>query len=429
MKKIRPSEAKNNRNIDILSGKDFTGATDILLLLAESILQRSLESEATEKIGREWYKREEKSKSSDSAQSQRPIYRNGYYSRHIKTIEGILELLVPRLRNTEEPYESKILNNLTQMLSGQLREMVREVIVRGLSYRDVEKCFQTSEGEPILSRSSMSEIMEETNKELERFRNMDLTELDVIYLFLDGVYESVKSYTQNQTILCCWGITSEGEKRLLGLSTASSESESTWGDFIEDMKTRGLRQPLLVVSDGNKGMIKAITRHFPKSRRQRCIAHKMRNLMGKLQEEVQKKLKNEIHQIYYSNDRTEADTRAADFIRKYSDKYPEMVRCFIEDLPACLEQLNFPESHRKFIRTTNLIERVFVEEKRRTKIIPTHQNEKSMMNLVFSVLIRASYDWRKMKISALDKSLLLKIRNIMGSDSDNSNFLSLKGAA
>ena len=177
-------------------------------------------------------------------------------------------------------------------------------------------------------------------------------------------------------------------------------------------------------------MLKAITRKFPISKRQRCIAHKMRNIIGKLPREAQGRIKNEVHQIYYAYDHVEAETRAAEFVKKYSDKYPEMVRCFMEDLQACLEHLKFPESHRKFIRTTNLIERTFVEEKRRTKIIPTHQNEKGMMNLVFGVLIRVSYKWNKMNISPLDKSLLLKIRNIMTPyNIHNNDFVSYEGAA
>ena len=307
--------------------------------------------------------------------------------------------------------------------------MVMETIVRGLSFRDVEECFKDEEGEPLLSRGSMTGIMEEINKEYEEFRRRDLSEIDIVYLFVDGVYESVKKYTKNQTILCCWGVSSNGDKILLGLSAVTSESEISWGDFFEDLLNRGLRQPLLVVSDGNKGIIKAIVKYFPLAYRQRCIAHKMRNIMNKVPIDIQNIIKAEVHNIYYAEDENVAEVRASEFINKYSDKYPEMIRCFTDDLSSCLVQLKFPMTHRRIIRTTNLIERAFVEEKRRTKIIPCHQNEKGMMNLVFGVLIRASRNWNKVKMTETDFTLLRNIRKIiLPNDNDMSNISYLVAA-
>jgi len=438
MKKIRPSEEKINRNENLLKGKDFSSFDDIVIKLAEGILQEGLENEVTELIGREWYKRtpeetreNEEPEECETEIEERPrrIYRNGYYPRRIATLGGTMELEVPRVRNNKEKHESNLLKNLVILLKEKLHKVVVEAIVRGLSFRDVEECFTDQSGESIISRGSMTGIMERVNIEFEEFRKADLSKVDIVYLYFDGVYESVKKYTKNQTILCSWGISSTGEKLLLGLSAASSENEDSWNEFMESLLARGLRQPLLVISDGNKALIKAIAKNFPLARRQRCIAHKMRNIMNKLPLEEQGRIKGEIHNIYYSYDKTEAEAKSEEFIRKYSNKYPEMVRCFTEDLSSCLEHLNFPESHRKFIRTTNLIERAFVEEKRRTKIIPCHQNEKGMMNLVFGVLIRASKSWRKMKISSLDKTLLVNIRNIIIPDYNNSDFVSYQGAA
>jgi putative transposase len=437
MEKIRPSEKKIKRNENLLQGKEFVGFEDLVVKLAEGILQQGLERETTDYIGRDWYKRNEKESRSKSLQQEEPkdeesprkIYRNGYYPRRINTLEGTMDLEIPRVRNNEERYESKILKNLVTMLKEKLHKVVMEAIVRGLSYRDVEECFTDQEGEAILSRGSMTELMEGINKEFEEFRKSDLSEHDIVYLYFDGVYESVKKYTRNQTILCCWGVSSEGEKLLLGLSGSASESEESWNTFMEDLLNRGLRQPLLIVSDGNKGLIKAIARNFPLSKRQRCIAHKMRNILNKLPQEVQRSIKAEIHNIYYAYDKTEAEVKSAEFIKKHTNTYPEMVRCFTEDLTACLEHLNFPESHRRFIRTTNLIERAFVEEKRRTKIIPCHQNEKGMMNLVFGVLIRASKKWKKMNISALERTLLLNIRKIINPICNDMSFISYERAA
>src|SRR5699024_4068734 len=118
--------------------------------------------------------------------------------------------------------------------------------------------------------------------EYERWSGRDLSKEEVVYAFFDGVYESVRRYTNGQTILCGWGICSDGRKVLLGLEAVASESADCWNSFCEDLKQRGLGQPLLVVSDGGGGLKKAIGQSFPFADRGRCIAHKMRNLMNKL---------------------------------------------------------------------------------------------------------------------------------------------------
>lgn len=298
-----------------------------------------------------------------------------------------------------------------------------------MSYRDVEQCFKDQNGEPIISRSTIAGIKDEVKAEYEDFCRSDLSMHDVVFLFVDGVYESVRGYTNNQTILCCWGICSNGYKPLLGLMAATSENEGSWNHFFEDMKRRGLRQPLLVISDGNKALKNAIVKSFPLSKRQRCIAHKMRDIMNKTPLNIQSEIKKELHKIYYAEDRNEAITGANEFIKKYGDKYPSMVSCFNEDVDACLAHPDFPEQLRRFIRTTNLIERSFVEEKRRTKIIPCYRNERGALNLVFAVLIRASYSWRKVKMDDASLVILRNIKRMIDPNDNNCDFISLESAA
>lgn len=127
--------------------------------------------------------------------------------------------------------------------------------MRGLSTRDIESTFTDREDKALLSRSSVSQMTESLYTEYENFRNRDLSGYDVVYLFVVGVYESVRRYSQNQTILAAWAICSDGQKILLHLAAAGRESESSWGDFFEEMIGRGLRQPLMVTSDGQKGLI------------------------------------------------------------------------------------------------------------------------------------------------------------------------------
>jgi len=426
--KLRPSEERSNRINDIFMNQRYEELEDMLVNIAESYLQGALEKEQDAYLGRGHYSHSG-SETSKEGNDGRRIYRNGYYPRSIRTIEGNLNLSVPRTRNGEENFRSNILENIAEIAKQKLGERILETVVRGLSYRDVEECFKDQQGKPIIGRSMVAEIMEEVKTEYDEFCKQDLSMHDIVFLFVDGVYESVKGYTKNQTILCSWGICSNGTKLLLGMMAAGSESESSWNVFFEDMKNRGLRQPLLVISDGNKAIKNAIVKSFPSSMRQRCIAHKMRNLMSKIPMDIQSEIKRELHKIYYAEDQEIAKTKAKEFIVKYTDKYPTLVSCFNEDIDACLTHLMFPEQLRRFIRTTNLIERSFVEEKRRTKIIPCHQNERGALNLVFAVLIRASFSWRNIKMDADVLVLLRNIKRIIDPNNNDSNFLSLERAA
>jgi transposase-like protein len=307
--------------------------------------------------------------------------------------------------------------------------MALEMYARGLSTRDIEATLTDEAGKPLLSRSSMSRLSEELYAEYEAFATRDLSGLDVVYLFLDGVYEAVRHYTLNQAILCAWGILSDGTKQMIHLEAVGSESRDAWGGFLEDLLARGMPHPLLVVSDGGKGAIAALNKHLPRSKRQRCLTHKLRNIGARAPRDMQDQLLAEAKAVYYAPTRSAAETLAEDFIRTYASSYPGVVKIFSEDLEACLTQLEFPLAHRVFIRTTNLIERAFVEEKRRTKTIPTHVNERGAIKLVFAVLIRASYAWRRVKMTNLDLAHLRTLRAVMCPDEPESKTLSFRLAA
>jgi putative transposase len=405
-KKVRPSELKSKLIERLLTQEEFTGLESLLLRSAEQILQQALEEELSDHLERDWY---ERSKEPEKCSG----YRNGYYPRKIRTTEGKMSLDVPRVRNTDQPFSSKLLSRIDD-IERNIKSLAVELYVRGLSTRDIEESLVDENGKSLLSRNAVSHLTETLYEEYEQFIQRDLSHLDIVYLFVDGVYESVRRYTRNQAILCGWGICSDGRKVLLHLSAVRVESEDSWSSFFEEMLSRGLRQPLLVISDGDKGLIKAIAGSFPRAKRQRCIAHKMRNLMNKVPKEIQSEIKTQVHDVYYACDRQSAEVLSSKFIDKYVDKYPALIRCFTEDLDSCLTQLEFPIGHRRIIRTTNLIERAFVEEKRRTKIIPQHQHEKGAMKLVFGVLIRASYHWQRINISELDLTILKNIRKTMG---------------
>src|SRR5699024_3746804 len=159
-----------------------------------------------------------------------------------------------------------------------------------------------------------------------RFSDRDLSDYDVVYAFFDGVYESIRRYTNGQPILCGWGICSDGRKVLLGLEAVASESADCWNSFFEDLKQRGLVKQVLVVSDGARELKKAIGQSFPFADRGRCIAHKMRNLMNKLPKDkkITAPIKARLKAIYYAPDLESGEGLAKQFIIDYGQDYPSM---------------------------------------------------------------------------------------------------------
>lgn len=405
-KKVKPSDELSKSISELMSGdlKTENLVHELLQLGARQVIQRLAEGELDEFLGRGWYQRDE---------SDTPVrgYRNGYSPFQVRTSLGTLAVKKPRVRGNTDEFESKLFQVVKGVEDGLL-DLAREMYVRGLSTRDIEETLIDRDGKAVLSRSVTSRACEQLYEEYEQWSQRDLSEEDVVYMFADGVYESVRKYTNNQTILCCWGICSDGHKTLLGLEAVRSESSQAWEMFFDSLKERGLRQPIFINSDGGKGIIKALSRCFPFSIRGRCIAHKMRNLMNKLprDKEIYEPIREQLRAIYYAPNLESAEGLAAAFIVKYGEQYPSMVKCFSDDLAASLNHLKLPIGHRRFIRTTNLLERSFEEQKRRTKIIPAHINEKAAMKLVFATLIRVSRKWNRVAMSEADLVLLKILR-------------------
>ena len=406
--KLKPSEYLKKEIEEIIHSKSEDIFSDFIRKSSSLVLQNSLEEEVTDFLERKWHKPHNSENTSKG-------YRNGYYDRKIKSCEGQLDIKVPRVRDNEDDYESSIMNHI-KSLETKLEKLTVEMYVRGLSTRDIEDTFVDDTGKTYLSRSVVSGITDSLYEEYRSFSERDLSKYDIVYLFVDGVYESVRNYTNNQTILCAWAICSDQSKVLLHIEVAQSESTESWADFFEGMLDRGLRQPLMVISDGHKGLKKAIRQVFPRARRQRCIAHKMRNILNKLPHHARDEVKIFVRSVYYAPDRETAELIACQIIEKYSDMYPTMVKCFQEDIASCLTHLDFPQGHRRHIRTTNLIERAFVEEKRRTKIIPQHQNEKGAMKLVYGTLIRSAKRWQRVTMNNLDLTILRNLKKTITGD-------------
>jgi transposase-like protein len=190
----------------------------------------------------------------------------------------------------------------------------------------------------------------------------------------------------------------------------SKEDHETVSAFFQDMRARGLGDPLLVVSDGAPGIIKAIETCFPRSERQRCLAHRMRNLAAKVPEDLWPEFKARATATYQAPSRAIARELAAGVVADFEAKLPSAVACFMDDFEACIAHLRMPVTHRRAIRTTSLLERLFVEERRRLKIIPNAFGEKPVLKLMFGAMIPAAERWRAIRITDFERRQMAAVR-------------------
>ena len=355
MRKMQPSERISNEITELIDTGCYQSEDLLSILIKKSvakIIQETLEQEISDYLGRDYYQRK-----SDAETG----YRNGYEPKTFKTAEGKIKIDVPQLRNTDQTYRSSFLKRFGTNTS-ELERLAIEMYVRGLSTRDIEDTLKDSNGNNLISKDGVSQITASLSDEYDRFCQRDLSGYDVVYLFVDGVYESLRlSLGAKKAILCGWAIVSDGRKVLLHLALGNKESYDCWKEFFRNMISRGLRMPLLVISDGAPGLIKAIDECFPKSKRQRCLVHKLRNIANKLPKEGIQQLLPQIKSVYYQTDREVAMIAATHLIDKFSNKYPAAIKCFQDDFENCLSFMEFPAGHHRHIRTTNLLERCFLE--------------------------------------------------------------------
>jgi transposase-like protein len=409
MKRIAPSEQLRQQLAAQLAGGLETSdqpASQFLRLAMQLVVQEALEQEVTDYLGRERYARR-----SDEQHG----WRNGYEAGRIRSAEGEVRVQVPQVRGVEEPYRSPLMDFLRGN-SDVLEHLVVQMYARGLSTRDVEDALRDPlSGELLLSRTAVSELTDSLWEDYQAFCQRDLSGFEVEYLFLDAVYESLRQQAGfKEAILVAWGICRDGRKVLLHMALGNKESLPAWRAFLRDMVGRGLRTPTLVTTDGAPALIAAVKEIWPRSLRQRCLAHKLRNILDKVPDSVRPEVQRALRAIFDAPNRLVADMLLADFIERYSALYPSAVTCLQDDLEACLAFFQCPIIHHTRIRTTNLLERAFLEQRRRTKTIPRFFNERSCLKLVFVTLWQASERWQNVRMSDVECKQLDHLRGQLG---------------
>jgi transposase-like protein len=341
--------------------------------------------------------------------------RNGYEPGRIRTAEGVIDVRVPQVRGTEEPYRS----NLMSFLDGNsdvLERLVTEMYARGLSTRDVEDAFRDATGELLISKSAVSEITDQLWEDYQAFIARDLSDICVEYFFCDAIFESLRRQGAKEALLVAWCIDSEGRKHLLHLAVGNKESEAAWTAFFRNLLERGMRMPTTITTDGAPGMIKAAEAVFSKSVRIRCWFHRLSNIRSKLPDDDAPEVMAHIYAVREAPTLDAARAAADRFCNTYRRQFPAAVACFSDDREALLAIHRVPVRHRIRVRTTNLAERSFEEERRRTKVIPRLMSEKATMKLAFATMIRSAERWCRVSVNDIERHQLKLLRAELGLD-------------
>jgi putative transposase len=403
-KKIAPSEVKAQALRALLQGQTDAQSGEELLstlvrLSTERVLQEALEHEQAETLGRGRYE----------ARGEKLGYRNGYENGTLRTGEGVLRVKLPQIRGWEDPYRSPLWGQVATT-SDVLKRLIVEMYVGGMSQRDIEYSLESAVGQFVLSKSTVSELTDTLSQEYEAWRTRDLSHEAVAYLFMDTVYEPLRRWGQKTGVLCVWAICEDGRKVLLSLSTTNSESYESCLEVLRGLAKRGMPTPVTITTDGAAGLTKAIDAMWPKSLRIRCWFHKMQNLQQKIPAGAWPEFKALVVDMRDAPTREKAEERRDAIVERYQREFPEACRCLLDDAAASLNHLAVPQRHQQYVRTSNLVERAFVEERRRTKVIPYLFGEGSLVNLVFGVLIRVSERWGKKCFSEFEQQQIRSLR-------------------
>jgi transposase-like protein len=403
MNKVPPSE-QTKKALDSLLAQGLEGEGDprseMVRLSVQHLVEQALEAVVRDVLGRSYYARRE---------GDQPGSRNGYRRRSLKTAEGGVEFSVPQVRDIS----GARIKDLADRLRGrteELESLAVEMWARGCSTRDIEAVFRDGEGKSLLSRTAVSEVTEVLWQEYQEFATRDLSEIEPLYLFVDGIAEKLRPGAKREAVLAAWAITRQGRKVLVGLSPGTKESTDCCREFFEDLKRRGLDDPILVVTDGAPGLIRAVEECFPRSLRQRCLAHRMRNILAKLPQEIQAEFRQAVQASYQAPSPLMAETLRDHLVETYEGRFPSAVSCFLEDFAACTAHLRLPPAHRKVARTTNLLERLFREERRRSRAAGMMFGERPVLKMMYASLIRGSESWRGIQITEFERRQLEVLR-------------------
>ena len=320
-------------------------------------------------------------------------YRNGYYLRGFATVFGTIQLRIARARG-----KSFLPRGLKQFQrrAPELAMLIREAFLRGLSTRQVGRVVSTLSGE-VVSAQTVSRLIRDLDEAVRQFHQARLSD-EWAYLFLDGVSLRVRRPAGRKRVqmLVAYGVRRDGKRELLAFLRSQGESQSAWEGLLGDLYRRGLQGEnlQLILTDGCPGLAAAIQTVYPRVLHQRCWVHKMRNILEHVRKRDYDEVKRGAQAIYRAESRRQAEAAFRRFRQRWQREYGPMVRGLERDLPELLAFFSFPRHLWKKLRTTNVIERCFVEVRRRTRPMVCFVNVKSVDRIIYSIFQRFTLEWK-----------------------------------
>lgn len=310
--------------------------------------------------------------------------RNGLRDRELKTRIGRITLAVPRHRNV--PFKALIFDNYSRSEAALVTAMA-EMVVNGVSTRKVSRVIESLCGTSV-SKSSVSEIYKNLDKEVESFRNRPL-EGRYPFLTVDATYFKVRENNRviSKALMIAYGTNEQGHREILGFAAYRNESKDTWQDFLKSLKKRGLKGVIMITSDAHEGIIHAISEVFPTVPWQRCQFHFSKNVVDKTPKKYQTGIRAELQEMFACNTLKEARNKKDQIIQEYQDVAETAMSCLDEGFESAMTAMILPRGMQRFFRTSNAIERLNKELKRRSQVIGIFPNEESLIRLMGSVLI------------------------------------------
>jgi transposase-like protein len=352
------------------------------------------------------------------------IVRNGYHAhREVTCLSGTVDVRVPRTRNRKNEKENFISSLIPPYMRRTLTidQAVPLLYLRGLSNGDFMPSLRALFGNKIkgLSPSNITRLKHTWREEYATWKRRDLSGKRYCYVWVDGIYVNVRFSKDRLCILVAIGALEDGTKEVLAVESGYRESAESWRVLLRDLKERGLKAPLLFIGDGNLGFWKALRHIYPTSRRQRCWAHKIANVLDKLPKSVQGKAKQMLHEIYKAPNKETAVKSFDAFLAVFEAKYPRAAECVQKDREALLTFYDFPAEHWKHIRTTNVIESTFSTVRLRTKKTRGQGTEETTLLMVYKLIDQASERWQRLNGRELITKIINGVKFVNGEEDKN----------
>lgn len=373
--------AKDRIERDELASKLFeetAGAEDPLRRIAEMVTGFLMEAEVAQKVGAEPHER------SDG----RTTHRNGYRPRRWDTRLGTLELQVPKIR--EGGYVPSFIEHRKRSEQA-LISVIQEAVVKGVSTRKIESVLAEF-GIAGVSAGQVSQLCASLDEKVRKFREGPLGEIR--YVWVDALYEKVRvdERVESMAVVIATGVNLQGRREVLGFDVIAAETEEGWSEFFKSLKERGLHGVKLVISDAHTGLKNAV-RKVLKTEWQRCKVHFYRNVLVHVPKRSQAEVSEAMKAVFVQRDKKSAETKAADLVRQLQARFAKAMEIFEAGIDDVLSYLHYPQPHRTRISSTNPLERLNLEIRRRTRVVGIFPNTAACLRLIGMLLVEKNDDW------------------------------------